>query len=47
MTYIYRSMPVCTYRVQSPGFPKIVCEQDHDHNLLPQTEEEEVAPLST
>jgi len=29
-TYIYRSMPVGTYRVQSPGFPMIVyCECHH------------------
>ena len=27
--YIYRSMPVGTYRVQSPGFPKIV----YSHNV--------------
>ena len=24
-TYIYRSMPEGSYRVQSPGFPKMVC----------------------
>ena len=29
-TYIYRSMPEGSYRVQSPGFPKIVyCQHSH------------------
>ena len=26
-TYIYRSMPEGSYRVQSPGFPEIVCSK--------------------
>ena len=29
-TYIYRSLPVGTYRVQSPGFPKIVYSLPQD-----------------
>ena len=36
--YVYRSMPVGTYQVQSPVFLKIVYYQDHAIHLTHQTE---------
>ena len=34
-TYIYRSMPEGSYRVQSSGFPKIVYLQQHSKGCFP------------
>ena len=33
-TYIYRSMPEGSYRVQSPGFPKIVYCEGQSHKTV-------------